>query len=352
MTIMLQAGFILVLCGSFYQLTSFYANINQVLTARNHAERVISFVDDKIRHAGLGLWRCGSPATIRARLDKISRLRTSQLTPSSPRRGYRLPISLLCKSDGLNVVPEASSPRIDGDALVLLYARSDNDLNMTFTTTTPFNRINDTSGNAAITLIDDDNDNNKSEFVEVTDTSYSNIRRWAVTESIGMPFYVSNINYPNVDVFFYGTDSVRLPETIDIPNAGELMYLDCMQMFVGKDEEMGWQFKFRRLKDDGTEWGATYNQEIGILEIYMELDTTNNIFTLYVLASGGENQGVSYPRPESWPKEANPAGEGATDAAKEADAKAKWLASDYCHHIVYVSRASWKLNNLEGFSWN
>ena len=350
MTIMLQAGFILVLCGTFYQLTSFYANVNQVLTARNHAERVISFVDDKIRHAGLGLWGCGSPATIRARLDKISKLRTSQLTPSSPRRGYRLPISLLCKSDGLNVVPEASSPlRTDGDALVLLYARSDNNLNMTFTTTTPFNRVNDTSGNATITLIDDESKTSfdkESEFV-VTDTSYSNIRRWAVTESVGMPFYISNINYPNIDVSFYGTDSIKLPETIDIPNAGELMYLDCMQMFVGKDEEIGWQFKFRRLRDDGTEWGATYNQEIGILEIYTKLDPTNKIFTLYVLASGGENQGVSYPRPESWPPEAHPTAE-----EWESDSDSNPY-KDHKHHIVYVSRASWKLNNIPpNFNWN
>ena len=74
MTIMLQAGFLLVLCSSFYLLVNFYSKTQQVLSARNHAERVISFVDDKIRHAGLGLWRCGSAEDIRTKFSGISML--------------------------------------------------------------------------------------------------------------------------------------------------------------------------------------------------------------------------------------------------------------------------------------
>ena len=93
MTIMLQAGFILVLCGSFYQLTSFYANVNQVLTARNHAERVISFVDDKIRHAGLGLWRCGnSSAEVRKAFTPIA-------SSGKILDGFRLPFALMVNRD-------------------------------------------------------------------------------------------------------------------------------------------------------------------------------------------------------------------------------------------------------------
>ncbi|MBQ9573843.1 MAG: hypothetical protein IJR27_01010 [Synergistaceae bacterium] len=74
MTMMLQAGFILVLCTSFYMLTSFYSKTQQVLTARSHAERAISFFDDKIKNAGLGLWRCDTPSEIRAALDDLPKL--------------------------------------------------------------------------------------------------------------------------------------------------------------------------------------------------------------------------------------------------------------------------------------
>ena len=120
MTIMLQAGFILVLCGTFYQLTSFYANVNQILTARNHAERVISFVDDKIRHAGLGLWRCDNAKDIRDRLSNVSKLKTDGT------KGYRLPIALMWGKDyAIKTVPEASAPQDEGDILSLLYAQKD-----------------------------------------------------------------------------------------------------------------------------------------------------------------------------------------------------------------------------------
>ena len=46
MTILLQAGFILVLVTTFYLMLNFYTKTQQVLTARNRAERVIQFVDD------------------------------------------------------------------------------------------------------------------------------------------------------------------------------------------------------------------------------------------------------------------------------------------------------------------
>ncbi|MBR0279913.1 MAG: hypothetical protein IJQ75_08060, partial [Synergistaceae bacterium] len=96
MTIMLQAGFILVLCASFYQVISFYTRTQQVLTARNHAERVISFMDDKIRNAGLGLWRCGNSEAIRAKLTNIAQLATNDT------KGYKLPVSLKWLKDGLS----------------------------------------------------------------------------------------------------------------------------------------------------------------------------------------------------------------------------------------------------------
>ena len=383
MTMILQAGFILTLFGAFYLMMEFYTKTQAVLTARDHAERVIQFMDDKIRAAGLGLWACTddvdgdgekepNSATIRGRLSVIPKLKTSRMFLSNPNEGYKLPVAIWWfDEEGVNGVPKLSNGQDKGNILVLLYAephiaeKKEEELVMLFSKKDDFRLTtegNYTKGQATITMIDDDS-GSKSLFTSkhkfhITQ-SEKNIGRWAVSEAMGVPFYIPSIgNYPDIGIFFYGGDAVstyaikaeHLPETLNIPDAGELMYLKCMQMFVHDNNDgQGRQFAFRELNVNGDTWLPTngYNQEKNILDIYMELDTSTNIFTLYVLAQGGYDAGVSNPRPESWPKEATPS------ADNDDDAKTAWLAHDYCHYTVYVSRASWKLNNIpEDFSWN
>ena len=125
LAIILQAGFILVLCMSFYGLTSFYAGSQQVLTARNHAERVISFMDNRVRNAGLGLWKCESSDAIADKLS-IPILKRD----GTPERYYRLPVSLKWDSNNMsdtspNDRPLASLNQDSGDVLTLLYAQRD-----------------------------------------------------------------------------------------------------------------------------------------------------------------------------------------------------------------------------------
>ena len=60
----LSAGLVLALCGAFYMTINFYARTSKILTAREKGQRVISFVDERIRHTGLGLWKCSSSAEI------------------------------------------------------------------------------------------------------------------------------------------------------------------------------------------------------------------------------------------------------------------------------------------------
>ncbi|MBR1438558.1 MAG: hypothetical protein IJ587_08475, partial [Synergistaceae bacterium] len=172
MTMLLQAGFILILCTSFYLLTSFYTKTQQVLTARNHAERVIQFMDDKIKHAGLGLWGCGDSAEIRARLNPIQKLKPTKLLTTDPLKGYNLPVALATNTNDPYNPPEMpdapSDAKITGDLIAILYAQMDKELVMTFKTENPaeeaFKRISDISGNARVTILDDDADNNKSEI--------------------------------------------------------------------------------------------------------------------------------------------------------------------------------------------
>lgn len=381
MTMLLQAGFILVLCTSFYLLTSFYTKTQQVLTARNHAERVIQFMDDKIRGAGLGLWRCSDSAEIRTRLYPIEKLKTKQQLLTDPKTGYKLPVSLswIKENGGLDAMPETSytAEKFAGDVLVLLYAQRDysstgsggiynsnNEVIMTFSKESDFDPAN---GTAIIKNLDDDQKSLFFANCEITKDmtnitrSNKNLKRWAVVESIGVPFYVPQITeYPKINIKFYGTSSYPLTDEIKIPDAGEMMYLKCIQIFVHKHPDDGdRQLAFRELNKDGDTWFPPngYNQEKGILDIYMELDTTNHVFTLYVLASGGEDSTVSNQRPAIWPNKANPIPKNKNndDEISDDEAKKAWLDSDYCHHVIYVARKSWKLNNLEHFtkaSWN
>lgn len=373
MTIMLQAGFILVLCTSFYQLISFYTRTQQVLTARNHAERVISFMDEKIRNAGLGLWQCKSSSDIRRKLGNVTMLCTASNT------GYRLPIALqngFRNSSGTEVTPQTATgtgyiPLLSlnqdsGNVLTLLYAQRDlssggEEIISAFRAESIYSSYDSDQEEARLQLKLLDKDNASKFYNESLFKNNFNynqrIKSYALMEGLGIPIHLKSVNTTdnnvhegNVDVAVYGVQSEEEAKAITVPAAGELLALNCIQMFVqGTDGSgEGRQFAFRELQAGGTGWNDTYNQEKGILEIYMELDKEHSVLTLWVLASGGYDASMNNPRPETWPKEANPKGNTNTDAA----AKTAWLNSTYCHHIVYVSRASWKLNNIPpNFGW-
>ncbi len=372
MTMLLQAGFILVLCMSFYMLTTFYAQTQQIMTARNHAERVISFVDNKIRYAGLGLWRCGNSETIAASLSKINMLSWTHYTG----HGYKLPVSLKWGINGTNKddMPlqsdKQSNEQTKGDVLTLLYAQrdlsagGDYEVISAFKSATTLIPGNDSSGTYAgfvygtAPLLDNSSKNinllNKSSLFKLGG-SEENIKSYAVMESFGYPIhlYGSAIS-AGLTIRVYGVPELESTNII-LPSAGELMGLDCMQMFVhGIDAGEGRQFAYRELQDSGNAWDKTYNQEKGILDIYMERDKDSNTFTLWVLATGGYDESLNNSRPATWPDNANPRlskYNNNSTRQSASDAKTAWNNSSYRHHIVYVSRASWKLNNLEGFSW-
>ena len=354
MTIMLQAGFILVLCTSFYQVISFYTRTQQVLTARNHAERVISFMDDKIRHAGLGLWQCESADDIRGYFS-IKKLKIEN------DNAHKLPISLTKYAsyhniyDESNNVPSKDDEQKNGDMLILLYAQRNlsSGGNEAITAFREAKTLTALMTEYQLILLDTENENvtKVQNLFDFSSSQYpeKNIKRYAVMESLGIPLYVESVcrQYPN---HYVAVKTYKLPSsgTITVPVASELLTMNFMRMFVhgttGAGE--GRQFAYQELQPDGTGWDKVHNQEKGILDIYMELDTDKNMFTLWVLATGGYDESLNNPRPESWPKEATPARD--TDE----EAKTAWSTHEYSHHVVYVSRASWKLNNIPyNFGW-
>lgn len=360
MTIMLQAGFILVLCASFYQVMSFYTRTQQVLTARNHAERVISFMDDKIRNAGLGLWGCGnSCASVRNALKPFT-------DSNRPLKDFRLPIAVT--SDASHTMPQTltGNNKVQyGSYLTLLYGARD--LENTILIVTQVGESEKVSGSSkyrsTLLLLD----GGHTEFQSVNTTQVKelfkvnnslsdenvqqqekNIEHYAVTEATGVPMYIYKVyesgalTRGKVEVYTYGSP-------LKLAAASELIPLKCMQMFVhDKKDGQGRQFAFRKINEDSGNWDTQYNQEKGILDIYMELDTEKYTFTLWVLATGGYDASMNNPRPDTWPEKAEPTAE---HWGKKVNDIRDY--TDYPHHIVYVSRATWKLNNIpQGFTWN
>lgn len=350
MTIMLQAGFILVLCASFYQVMSFYTRTQQVLTARNHAERVISFMDDKIRNAGLGLWGCGNSCeSVRNALEPFT-------GSKKPLNNFRLPIAVT--SDATHTKPQIlkDNNKVQyGSYLTLLYGDRDlDDSRILIVTQEEQSVLESGKYRSTLSLLD----GSHSDFVSAnlqlvkklflnSEAKESNIERYAVTEATGVPMYIHEMpengsTKGQIKVYTYGSP-------LKLAAASELIPLKCMQMFVhDKKDGQGRQFAFRELVEGGTGWNETYNQEKGILDIYMELDTEKYTFTLWVLATGGYDASMNNPRPDTWPEQAQPT---AAQWGKKINNNQDYTY--YPHHIVYVSRATWKLNNIpQGFTWN
>ena len=333
----------------------------QVLTARNRAVRVIQFVDDKVRHTGLGLWQCEGANDIRSHLNTIPMLH------GDAQYAYNLPVSII-ENDGTmaeTLIPTKdtdTNTQKEGNVLTLLYAEretnkvtvggEEREFVLTFVKKNALSLASDKkSANITVTVLEDDNKSNFTSstkgvsFFRLLDSSkkgHYNLKKWGVAEAIGLPFFVKSINYPNMEIWFY--DDVSLKE-FAIPDGSETLYLRCLQMYVRSDGDDR-QFVWRELSEDGNAWMKVGEEDYGlqeddILEIYAKFEPTTNILTLHVLASGGTNDASDTLRPDAWPNEAEPKGS-SDEAAKEA-----WLESDYKDYVVYVARKSWKLNNLQ-----
>ena len=176
--------------------------------------------------------------------------------------------------------------------------------------------------------------------------SSDDIRAWAVSSGTGVPIYITKNS----------SDSAKEKQKIDlepydsavVPNGDELLYLKAERLFTDNptdyDKTHGQPYrnlyiqKPKKKNITGNRWGNIEPFEAGILEIYMEMDEDNNIFHLWVLSTGGRDT-IKHERPKDWPE------------LKKPD-RVFWR-DDFAYEVLYVSKASWKLNNLrEGFEWN
>ena len=341
----LQAGFILILCTSFYLMLSFYTRTQQTLTARQKGEKVIAYVDARIRNTGLGLKECDSSEEVRDALCKIT-----NLTGMRPK--LTLPVGIT-SGDGSNVqnntTKEIRGDKIIGNILTLLYTQRPLDMNFTIRTTESTEAI--VSGCNYPLLLSSDTSHRNDVFAEVgfvlgSNSKYNdtasefnknnsnNIRvkylnSYTAMAGTGRPLYIGPVDNGKFNLYLFSESSSVYPAHIEkIYPGDELLYLKCERMFVENQN-----FKFWNFSENSWDEKKLHSNELGILEIYFELDTTNNILDMYVLASGGINDSGTTQKPAAWPSD--------------------FWKSDYENYIVYMSRASWKLHNLpSGFDWN
>ena len=177
----------------------------QVLTARNRAVRVIQFVDDKVRHTGLGLWQCEGANDIRSHLNTIPMLH------GDAQYAYNLPVSII-ENDGTmaeTLIPTKdtdTNTQKEGNVLTLLYAEretnkvtvggEEREFVLTFVKKNALSLASDKkSANITVTVLEDDNKSNFTSstkgvsFFRLLDSSKKgnyNLKKWGVAEAIGL----------------------------------------------------------------------------------------------------------------------------------------------------------------------
>ncbi|MBQ6775348.1 MAG: prepilin-type N-terminal cleavage/methylation domain-containing protein [Synergistaceae bacterium] len=447
MTAMVVYGiFLVMLAGSFYALTSFATRSQQVLLARERGRKVIDYIDQRIRTAGLGMWELGKFSEVQEALSPL----TSSGKPlyNSRYNGLRLPVAITYsysiedkRNDlaGANPYKTLASYKDGiwyGNILTLIYAERETDTTpdtailrvvrdytsgiivplvptvedaldklldalasteddefwekyfflgelifdkeegeteistkkaekiyqhykdsgksikeaakatldrMPGTTKTKIALIANNKHvalyaegyNGPYEFMTGENEFVKSDFVSSTG---ENFKSWAVTAGTGVPILTEK----NMS----STKKVNLTpqkDGITIPNGDELLYLKFERLFTSNPSEYDTKHgqPYRNLyvqKPKGTDWGNINPFEAGILEIYMEMDEKNNIFHLWVLSTGGRDT-IKHECPKDWPNTTT------NDR--------RFWRDDFAYEVLYVSKASWKLNNLrEGFEWN
>lgn len=333
----LQAGFIVVLCTSFYLMLSFYSRTQQYLNARQKGEKVIAYVDARIRNVGLGLHKCSSSYEVRNGFTYNLRNKICEY------QNLTLPVAV---TSGNWNRKDPSSGKFTGNRLTLLYPQRPIDKDFIIKTEDPpeaegeinvpnhipivvssdaSSRVGFVTGSRGT---DDYSDSDFSRESRTSPTRKDYLSSYTVLAGAGRPIYITDVPDSNGYIspkLQNGSSSI----SATIYPGDELLYLKCERMYVE-----GENFKFQRFgkEDNEGDWAGAYLNEAGILDIYFELDTNNNILDMYVLASGGYNDSGDTQKPAIW--------------------KGTWT-SDYANYIVYVSRASWKLSNISSsFTWN
>ena len=320
----LQSLFALTLCGAFYLLLSFSTSTQQILAAHDEGQIVISYIDTRIKNAGLGMWACKPSTTtsIGNAFTKISKI-----------RDLPLPVAITKRSTHNtdvddNGTSESNDKVYKGNVLTLLYAHKDHEQPGLIVLNDNMAVVNiDYTGNkrsSNFDLLGGDKVYGNSRFGDMK--SDADISNYAAIESSGAPVRLMSSSIKHIKILAPTANFT----SIDIHPMSELLNIECERMYTGISTGEN-SFMIRTLGVDSSssksEWNSPTPHTKGILEIYMELDTNPDvpIFDLRVLVSEGKSDGNT-PKPEDWPQE--------------------YWKEEFEKHKLHVSRASWKLYNL------
>ncbi|MBR2208812.1 MAG: prepilin-type N-terminal cleavage/methylation domain-containing protein [Synergistaceae bacterium] len=70
--LVIHSFFILILGGTFYTLISFGSRSQMTMTARERGQRVINYIDSRVRNTGLGMWACENSSAIKNALAPLT----------------------------------------------------------------------------------------------------------------------------------------------------------------------------------------------------------------------------------------------------------------------------------------
>ena len=339
---MLQALFALTLCGAFYLILTFSTSTQQILAAHDQGQMVISYIDNRIRNAGVGLHQCEdtsgkvSPEGVAKAFNIPTNMK---ILKDKDGLALPLPVAITSKTNGDEVI--SKDGRIyEGNILVLLHAHKDHKYQdqdntegdlvvLGFYPDSPDLPMNLSDSEQVFKFIKNVK-NKDTNFIFTSTVSstlqYKNIKSWAVMEASGVPVRVlRDSDSDNVQDF----KMIARYTPATIYPMSELLNLECQKLYVMEDapDNGGRSFVFSDIKDDGAGWDTPRYHTKGILELYMRLDTNPNppIFDLKVLCSEGKSNEVTA-KPNNWP--------------------AAYWKPEFAQHKVHVSQASWKLYNL------
>ena len=340
----LQAILALSLMGAFYMLMTFSSSLSQTLDGFDRGQMVISYVDNRIRNAGLGLWGCKhstsgsspSPAGVTEAFDTGSNWSGAGLHQSY----FHLPVAVTSLTGSGTEGLSKDSRYYEGNVLTLLYAHKDTqkpDELLVLCADSPDAVVIPAETSSPdfrfINYKEDYSGSGKTNFnlSELTPNK-KNLKSWAVMEASGRPVMVSNFTGGVFPRKF--TITAPYGHSVKIYSMSELLNLEIKRMLVKESDGVR---NFAFYEPGGGSLSSPlegpYYVAKDILEVYFRLDTQPDIplLDMKVLVNDGERESGDVECPAEWPS--------------------GYWQDDFGKYNFHIEQAQWRLYNLTGWAF-